>query len=373
VTVSIAITLVLFVFLLWKLPWWLDGKKLGGITPGSAAVITGMRTALVAVGAALVAGVGLWISYKTHLHSQKVLAHTEKSTAEQAALTQASLEHSRNSAVTQAELTRASLEQAREVASRQEELSREQQVTDRYVKAISLLASEKMTERLGGIYALERVMVDSEKDHDTVVKVLAAFVRQRAVRPKPSNEDDDSAVAGQAAEVQADVHAAVQVIGARPSRSESFSIDFRKSYLPDYSFSGCNFRRVRFSKADLTNILFQNCDFRDAWFDDCDLTSAWFLDCKFNGAHVTGSHAERSVFKGSNFTEAYLFFTNFSEADFSGVVLKDSDLDGTDLTGVKGLSVESLLTCKTIDSRAKLDSELANDERVKSKISSREA
>ena len=58
-------------------------------------------------------------------------------------------------------------------------LSRRGQLTDRYVKAIGLLASEKITERIGGIYALEHLMIESERDHHTVVEVLAAFIRER--------------------------------------------------------------------------------------------------------------------------------------------------------------------------------------------------
>jgi hypothetical protein len=49
-------------------------------------------------------------------------------------------------------------------------LSRRGQLTDRYGKAIGYLASEKMTERLGGIYALEHLMRESVRDHDTVVE-----------------------------------------------------------------------------------------------------------------------------------------------------------------------------------------------------------
>lgn len=37
--------------------------------------------------------------------------------------------------------------------------------------------------RLGGIYALQRIMQDSVRDHSTVVSVLAAYVRQHAPSP----------------------------------------------------------------------------------------------------------------------------------------------------------------------------------------------
>ena len=51
------------------------------------------------------------------------------------------------------------------------------QVTDRYSTAVDQLASTSRDERIGGIYALERVMRDSHEDQSTVVEVLAAFVR----------------------------------------------------------------------------------------------------------------------------------------------------------------------------------------------------
>jgi hypothetical protein len=52
------------------------------------------------------------------------------------------------------------------------------QLTERYTKAIEQLGSDKLDVRLGGIYALERIAADSERDHPTVVEVLSAFVRE---------------------------------------------------------------------------------------------------------------------------------------------------------------------------------------------------
>src|SRR5262249_5912892 len=69
-------------------------------------------------------------------------------------------------------------------------LSRRGQLTDRYTKAIGQLASrERLTERLGGIYALEHLMRESARDHETVVDVLAAFVRESAPAQATDSED----------------------------------------------------------------------------------------------------------------------------------------------------------------------------------------
>ena len=59
-------------------------------------------------------------------------------------------------------------------------MSRRGQLMDRYTKAITQLASDKLEERLGGIYALEHLMRESPRDHVRVIEVLAAFIREKA-------------------------------------------------------------------------------------------------------------------------------------------------------------------------------------------------
>jgi hypothetical protein len=56
------------------------------------------------------------------------------------------------------------------------EVAEQGHITERYTKAIEQLGSDKLDVRLGGIYALEQIAVDSRRDHPTVVEVLSAFV-----------------------------------------------------------------------------------------------------------------------------------------------------------------------------------------------------
>ncbi|WP_250213609.1 hypothetical protein [Acrocarpospora catenulata] len=51
------------------------------------------------------------------------------------------------------------------------------QITDRYTKAIEQLDSKATDVRIGAIYALQRIAVDSPRDRTTIRNVLAAFVR----------------------------------------------------------------------------------------------------------------------------------------------------------------------------------------------------
>jgi len=63
------------------------------------------------------------------------------------------------------------------------EVSREDQITERFTRAIEQLGNEEsMAVRLGGIYALERIAKDSEKDHWIAMEVLTAYVREKAFR-----------------------------------------------------------------------------------------------------------------------------------------------------------------------------------------------
>jgi hypothetical protein len=53
------------------------------------------------------------------------------------------------------------------------------QITDRFTKAIDQLGDpDKLHVRVGGIYALERIARDSPDDHQTIMEVLATFLRR---------------------------------------------------------------------------------------------------------------------------------------------------------------------------------------------------
>jgi hypothetical protein len=67
-------------------------------------------------------------------------------------------------------------------------LSESGQIADRYTKAVDQLGSKSVDVRLGGVYALERIAIDSRRDHPTVVQVLSAFVREHS-RPNPAAAD----------------------------------------------------------------------------------------------------------------------------------------------------------------------------------------
>src|SRR5215210_7432105 len=74
-----------------------------------------------------------------------------------------------------------------EISQRTLETQQDQQVTERFTRAIDQLGQTddkgkpKLEIRLGGIYALERIAKDSpERDYSTVMEVLTAYARENA-------------------------------------------------------------------------------------------------------------------------------------------------------------------------------------------------
>ncbi|MEU7857850.1 hypothetical protein [Nonomuraea sp. NPDC049141] len=91
-----------------------------------------------------------------------------------------------------ADTTRRSLALTQQTSTRTLELTEQGQVTDRYTKAIQQLGDvNNLHIRIGGIYALERIARDSERDYGTVQEVLSHFVRDHEphrTAPQPSKQ-----------------------------------------------------------------------------------------------------------------------------------------------------------------------------------------
>ncbi|MEU4919835.1 pentapeptide repeat-containing protein [Streptomyces parvus] len=258
--VLLAAALVGYAALLWKGPWWFDGAHLRdrNLQPADGVVITGFRTMIVALGVGLTAIVGLVYTHRNHQHALDQFQHAR--------------------------------DKDREAA----DLTREGQVTGRYVEAIKLLAAQdtredgrkltKLMERLGGIYALERIMRDSEKDHETVVQVLAAFVRQRSPAPDPELPDSGEEPPG----VSDDVQAALTVLGRRPKRKESQSLDLSFTALWRADLSGADFSGVNFFGAEMQYVNLTGACLRGARLGAAELAEAKLKDADLRGAELVG-------------------------------------------------------------------------------------
>jgi hypothetical protein len=175
-------------------------------------------------------------------------------------------------------------------------VNEEGKLTDRFSKAVELLGSEYLDGRLGGIYALERIAKDSQKDHWTVMEVLTAFVREQSRKSSDGKKSD---------KISPDIQAALTVIARRKwylEETKDQQIDLSGSYLPQANLKAANLRNANLSKATLNSANFSganliNVNLTDANLDEGDLRSAHLNDNNIVIAHRSGAIFENADLK----------------------------------------------------------------------------
>jgi uncharacterized protein YjbI with pentapeptide repeats len=274
------------------------------------------------------------------------------------------------------------------------------QITERYTKAIEQLGSGKLDVRLGGIYALERIAKDSERDHPTVVEVLSAFVREHSDPVHTESEPSMAKVLNaflqgdsQPAVEQpddkpklkptTDVRAAIAVLGRLPSRldvprADLTRADFAGAALYRANLSGfglsdadlqgaglmeanlqqanllwANLRRAYLHGANLQDANLRQAHLHGANLQDANLRQAHLEGANLQGANLRQAHLEGANLQGANLRFADLHWANLEGAnlwgaELEGANLRTANLQKVDLTAVRGLTREQL-TSSLID------------------------
>lgn len=220
--------------------------------------------------------------------------------------------------------------------------TQEKQVTERFTQAINQLGTEehkKIAVRLGGIYALERIARDSEKDHWTIMEVLVAFVREKVPLQKAEGEEEYQKylstliTSGEIPEITPivripitkipkDVEAALVVIGRRESgRSELERINLSALDLTDAHLNRANLSGANLSGASLIRAHLNEANLSDANLDGADLGEAGMMKANLSGACLYDA-----ILIG-----AYLSEANLSGSDLDGAHLEEVPLGGADL------------------------------------------
>ena len=207
------------------------------------------------------------------------------------------------------------------------ELTEQGQVTDRYTKAIEQLGSEKLDVRIGGIYALERIANDSERDHPTIMEVLAAFIREHSAEKrallKPNLEFPESVPSP-----SPDVQAAITVIGRRDRKSDRDPINLINTNLAGAVLDGSDVRGVQLAGADLGHARLVGARLSDVDLTGADLTNADLTDADLTRAKLVYADLTEAKLAGAQMGRAVLDHALLSRAD-----LTDSSLEYATLSG----------------------------------------
>ncbi|MGW0990285.1 pentapeptide repeat-containing protein [Streptomyces sp. NPDC002486] len=313
-------------WLIWRGPYVLDAKYIDrkALSEGSAALVTGLRTALVAGVAALGAGIALLYTARSY------------------------------------------------------RLTRRGQITERFTKALERLGSPEIYVRIGGILALEQIVQDAPEQAATdAAEVLSHFIRHRAPKARRQNDPDNGGLPN---ELEADVQAALTALTRAESRTHvdpRQRLDFRGLHLAGAYLKAADLTYADLRMADLTGAYLSGATLTEATLIStnlakatlfgatltrADLAHATLTEANLRSADLTEAYLVRAALTGAKFgeatlTEAVLKSATLTKAALPGATLTGANLSGADLSGaiLTGADLSRAVTTDIVtDKRTKM-------------------
>jgi hypothetical protein len=222
----------------------------------------------------------------------------------------------------------AAIRQARTASDRHEAQTKadlQRRITESFSKAIEQLSSDKIEQRLGGIYTLERISKESPDDYWTIMETLTAFVRERARWSQP-----DAGASGTTAHGYE---------GDKADRQNEPSTDIAAVLSVIIRRSGKEWERERQKdwRFDLSGV-----DLRGARLWRAHLERAYLFRAHLEGAILIGAHLEGARLGETHLECAFLSGAHLEGASLDGANLQNAHLEGAALGQAKGLTQEQI-------------------------------
>jgi uncharacterized protein YjbI with pentapeptide repeats len=206
-------------------------------------------------------------------------------------------------------------------------VSEDKQVTERFSKSIEHLGNkDAINVRLGGIYALEQIAIDSPKYHWTIVEILSAFVREKSTIDK----SDSEGVVFPERKTTIDIKAAIAVIARRDiTYDEKKIIDLRQVYLEKMEFES----KANLNGVNLSGAILSGAELIEVNLNGAILSGAELIEVKLSGANLSGANLSGAYLNGAELIGVDLNGANLSGAELIGVDLNGANLSRADLSG----------------------------------------
>gem|GEM_PF-1286056 len=199
--------------------------------------------------------------------------------------------------------------------------------------------------RLGAIYALEKLLRDSEELHWPIMEILCAYVRNNAKEARPRtkavatayavdskerNEVQQKLIADHEANnlkpLFVDVQAALTVIGRRPESRRDFEARSRNVAKDGQEYrldlSGCHL-----ATAKLDGLHLQEADFTASCLEGASLRLAHLEGASLLLAHLEGAMLPNAHLDGASLNYAHLEYAFLYQAHLEGATLDDAHLE----------------------------------------------
>jgi len=264
--------------------------------------------------------------------------------------------------------------------------ARDGQITERFTRAVDQLGNEKMEIRLGGIYGLERISNESEKDYWPIMEILTAYVRNNSgfdsyskdvslinvpismdIQANESTKHEVPKIT-----ISLDIQAILTVIARRKysyEHGEADKLNFERTNLQLANLTRANLSWANLFGANLTranlygtNLYVANLTWAN--LSGANLTRANLIEtnlakANLSWANLSGATLSGATLSGANLTRANLSWANLFRANLYG-----ANLYGANLERAKNITINQLSEVRTLY-RAKLDPELEKPLREK--------
>jgi uncharacterized protein YjbI with pentapeptide repeats len=289
------------------------------------------------------------------------------------------------------------------IAEENLKVSQEGQITERFTRAIEQLGNTAIEIRLGGIYSLERIAKESQKDYWPIMEILIAYIRVNSYAHEETLKP---------CEIKEDIQAILTFIGKQEYslNAKDFNLNLRntrlcgahleeaylkKAHLEEAHLEGAHLEEAYLKKAHLKKAHLKKAHLEEAHLPLAFIYKAHLEEANLRGANLEGAHLEganlsKANLEGANLKEAKLNyyeetlsgmviheptilkeahlegadfkFANLEEADFKFANLERADFQGANLKGAnfkgaKNLKIDQLLKVKTLY-KVKLDDKL---------------
>ncbi|AKB51706.1 hypothetical protein MSBRW_2453 [Methanosarcina barkeri str. Wiesmoor] len=236
------------------------------------------------------------------------------------------------------------------------EIAKQEQITERFTRAVDQLGRTELEIRLGGIYALEKIASESEEYYSPVLEILTAYIRKnsgvnlqikgKSLTYEPesidfqANENANSEKINER-KLPLDIQAILTVIGRRQkyfSNGESNRLNLQDVYLMGANFKGFH----------LEGACFRGSYLHGAIFIDAHLEGANFAASHLEWAKFRRAHLEDATFTVASLKHAYFRQAHLERSECFGAKLESADFTDANLYGARNLDIDMLSKVKTL-------------------------
>jgi uncharacterized protein YjbI with pentapeptide repeats len=217
-------------------------------------------------------------------------------------------------------------------------------ISNQVSKGFEQLASDKIAERLGGIYALEGVMTTSEQYRQPVFEALCAFVRESTTRQKGPVTvlletlfvaPRDGTAGTNSDKLPIDIQAALTVIIMRKPSDGRVNLEGAK-------ISGADLSGANLSHFNLRGASLFHANLRRAILVSANLSRADLSGASLSNADLSGASLVNADLINAELFNADLTLADLGNANLSRALLGDADLTDADLRDADNLTKEQL-------------------------------